>query len=193
MFFLPVIISSVDYQVGQYLEWFDIILGKNEENLMSPAQNISLLGMVRKIGYGITDNDWWICDYKDIWLIFSGMIAMSIGFFRINQWSSISFRNAVLATVLMFVCLFSTGTESSGYIIAMIGCVIWYCTSPWQRTRWDITLMVLTFILTSLSPSDLFPAVVRKNFVQPYALKALPVALIWFKAVYELIVKDYRR
>lgn len=37
----------------------------------------------------------------------------------------------------------------------------------------------------------LFPAFIRKNYVQPYALKALPCVLIWFKLVYEMMTKDY--
>jgi hypothetical protein len=46
-------------------------------------------------------------------------------------------------------------------------------------------------VLTSLSPSDLFPAFIRKELVQPYALKALPVALIWLKLCYEILTRDY--
>lgn len=46
-------------------------------------------------------------------------------------------------------------------------------------------------LLRQYSPSDLFPAFIRKNYVQPYALKALPCVLIWFKLVYEMMTKDY--
>ena len=42
-----------------------------------------------------------------------------------------------------------------------------------------------------MSPSDLFPAYLRKEWVQPYALKALPVTLIWLKLCYEMCVRDY--
>jgi hypothetical protein len=93
----------------------------------------------------------------------------------------------------MFVVLFSTGSESSGYIIALVGVVIWYTACPWQRTRWDIFLMVFVFILSSLSPSDLFPAFLRKQYVQPYALKALPVVLVWFQLCYEMLTRDYSK
>ena len=64
---------------------------------------------------------------------------------------------------------------------------------PWQRTRWDIFLMVFVFILSSLSPSDLFPAFLRKQYVQPYALKALPVVLVWFQLCYEMLTRDYSK
>ena len=52
--------------------------------------------------------------------------------------------------------------------------------------------MIFVFVLSSLSPSDLFPAYLRKEWVQPYALKALPVTLVWFKLCYEIITKDYK-
>lgn len=91
----------------------------------------------------------------------------------------------------MFVVLFSTGSESSTYIIAFVGVALWFVAVPWKRSRWDIALMIFAFILTSLSPSDLFPKFIRKIYVQPYALKALPVVLIWFKLIYEMMVRNY--
>ncbi len=162
-------------------------------------QNVSLLGIVRKGLYmfgggyvvnGVLEGGTSL-DYSDLWLILPAMLLMAVGYFRTKQWNNTAFRQTILAAVMMFVCLFSTGTESSGYIIALIGCVIWYCAAPWQRTRWDITLMVFAFILTSLSPSDLFPRSVKDQLILPYALKALPVALIWTKLACEIILRDY--
>ncbi|MEG2849443.1 MAG: hypothetical protein RR880_04335, partial [Bacteroidales bacterium] len=54
-------------------------------------------------------------------------------------------------------------------------------------------LMIFAFILTSMSPSDLFPRYLKIHYVYPYALKALPCVLIWLKLTYELCFKDYRR
>lgn len=199
LFCLPMLISSPAYQVGQYQEWIACLGEKNGDNLLAFAQNISLLGIVRKALYalsgGYTSQGAWVggspSTYSDLWLIGPGCLLMAWGYFRIKQWKNQLFRQQVLAGVLMFVCLFSTGTESSGYIIALTGCCIWYGCVPWQRNRWDQALMVLAFVVTSCSPSDLFPAYVRAEIIQPYALKALPVCLIWFKLVYELIRKDY--
>ena len=120
------------------------------------------------------------------------MALFAIPYLRIKQYANEGFRQTILASALMFICLFSTGTESSGYIIALTGVAIWFTASPWQRDKCDIALMVFAFILTSLSPSDLFPAYIRKEWVQPYALKALPVAIIWFKLCYEIMTKDYK-
>lgn len=183
MFVVPMIISSPDYIISQYIEWWDSLKGKNADNMFSIMQNVSLLGIVRKIS-GCTS-------YSDIWLISGGVVIAGLPYFRIKQYKNAAFRYTLLASVMLFVVLFSTGSESSSYIIAFVGVAIWYWSAPWKRSKWDIALMVFAFILTSLSPSDLFPACLRKEFVYPYALKALPSAIIWFKLSYEMCYKNY--
>jgi hypothetical protein len=118
-------------------------------------------------------------------------LLFAIPYLRFSQYRHVAFRQTLLASVLMFVVLFSTGSESSGYIIAFVGVVVWYTCVPWQRSSWDVALLVFVFVLSSLSPSDLFPAYLRREWVQPYALKALPVTLVWLKLCYEIITRDY--
>lgn len=183
MFVAPMAISSPDYIISQYVGWWDSLSAKNAENIFSGGRNISLLGMVRKISG--------CASYSDLWLILGGLIIFGLPYLRIAQYKYKAFRYALLASVLLFVVLFSTGSESSTYIIAFVGVGIWYWSVPWKRSKWDIALMVFAFILTSFSPSDLFPAYLRKEFVQPYALKALPCAIIWFKLSYEMCFRNY--
>lgn len=188
---LPMAISSPEYIITQYQEWFECLTGKNQENLDSLYQNISLLGLVRRSGVGIFGQGF-NC-YSDLWLIIPGIIAFCAPYLRFNQWKNEAFRYAYLASTLLFVVLFSTGSESSGYIIAMSGVAIWYWTSPWNRGNWAIALMWFVFILTSLSPSDLFPKYLRNEWVLPYALKSLPCVLVWFWLVIEMLTRDYRK
>lgn len=183
MFVAPMVLSSPDYVVGQYQAWFTDLVSKNSENGEALMQNISLLGMTHRVT-GL--------EFSDLWLILPGLVMFGIPYLRISQYKNMAFRETLLASVLMFTVLFSTGSESSGYIIALVGVVIWYTAAPWQRNRWDVALLIFVFVLTSLSPSDLFPAYLRKEWVQPYALKALPVTIVWFKLCYEMYVKDYR-
>ena len=183
LFCLPMLYSGIDYQLGQYAAWFQCLTEKNAENTDSIAQNISLLGMAHRLTK---------LHFSDLYIILPGLLLFAAPYLRFRQYAHTAFRQTLLASVLMFVCLFSTGTESSGYIIALTGCCIWYTAAPWKRTRWDVALMVFAFILTSLSPSDLFPAWLRKEIVQPYALKALPVSLIWFKLCAEILLCNYK-
>lgn len=182
-FVLPMAISSPEYIVGQYKAWWVSLTEKNADNMFSGGQNQSLLGLVRKISR---------CpSYSDLWLIVPGLAAFAQPYLRRGQWRHEAFRCAFLASTLLFVVLFSTGSESSTYIIALTGAALWYVKAPWQRSRLDVALMVFAFILTSMSPSDLFPAYLRKHYVQPYALKALPCVLIWIKLVVEMTTRDY--
>lgn len=197
MFVAPMVLSSPEYVLSQYAGWYESLTAKNAENLFAVGQNISLLGMVRKISGCVA--------YSDLWLIIPGMVLFALpylrlilssryGGFRGLRFSSgvpIAFRLTTMASVLMFTVLFSTGSESSTYIIAFVGIALWFWAAPWKRNRWDIALMVFAFLLTSMSPSDLFPAYLRKEWVQPYALKALPVAIIWFQLIYEMCTQDY--
>ena len=171
-----------DYIVSQYGEWYISLANKNAENTVNIMNNISLLGMVHRIS-GV-----W---FNDLWMIVPGLVLFALPYLRISQYKNMAFRQTLLASVLMFVVLFSTGSESSGYIIPLIGVVVWYTAAPWQRNNWDIALMVFVFILSSMSPSDLFPAYLRKTYVQPYALKALPVTIVWLKLCYEMLTRDY--
>ena len=182
LFVLPMLISSPEYIVGQYYDWFVCLTEKNSENLESIAQNISLLGMVHRTT-GL--------QFSDLWLILPGMLLFAIPYLRLSQYRHVAFRQTLLASVLMFVVLFSTGSESSGYIIALVGVVIWYTAAPWHRGAWDVALLVFVFVLSSLSPSDLFPAYLRREWVQPYALKALPVTVVWLRLCWEMAVRDY--
>ncbi len=184
MFAAPMLISSPEYILSQYAGWWESLTAKNAENIFSGGQNISLLGMIRKISQ--------CASYSDLWVILAGLCLFGLPYLRISQYKHEAFRYALLASVLLFTVLFSTGSESSTYIIAFVGVGIWYITAPWKRSRWDVVLMVFAFVLTSMSPSDLFPAFLRREFVQPYALKALPCVLIWLKLCYEMCTKDYQ-
>ena len=185
MFVAPMIISSPEYIIGQYHDWYVELVQKNSDNMFSQGTNISLLGLVRKISGCAT--------YSDLWLIIPGMIAFALPYLRIGQYPNQAFRQTILASTLMFVVLFSTGSENSGYITPVIGVVIWYTAAPWERSKWDIALMVYVFIFCTMAHSDFMPRYIRDEWMRPYGLKALPVVIVWLKLCYEIYTKDYRK
>jgi hypothetical protein len=97
------------------------------------------------------------------------------------------FRLLLLSSVLIFTVIFSTASESPTYIIAFMGFSIWYVLHP-KANYWQIVILVLTLAVSSFSPSDLFPAYLREHFVKPYALKALPLVVVWACIVYEMLI-----
>lgn len=183
LFVAPMVISSPDYIVGQYHDWFACLVEKNADNMFSQGTNISLLGLVRKISG--------CAAYSDLWLIILGVVAFALPYLRLGQYHHEAFRQTLLASVLMFTVLFSTGSENSSYIIAVVGVAIWFTAAPWQRSKWDIALMVYVFIFCTMAHSDLMPRFVREEWMKPYGLKALPVVVVWLKLCYEMCVRDY--
>ena len=185
-FVAPMAISSPEYVVQQYFNWYESLMAKNVQNLTEHfnTTNTSLLGMPRKIS-GNTE-------YSDLWLIVPGVLLFLSPFRRIGQYKHVAFRYAMLASVAMFHLLFSTGSESYGYIAAMTGFAIWYTTAPFKRGRWALYLLIYAFIFTSLCTSDvLFPRWIWKQWIEPYALKALPTTILWFVLMWEMNTKDY--
>lgn len=140
MFIAPMVISSPDYIISQYWEWWESLISKNADNAFAYSQNISLLGMVRKISQ--------CTSYSDLLIIIPGLFILGLPYLRFKQFKYKAFRFTLLASVMMFVVLFSTGSESSTYIIPFVGVAIWYIVAPWKRSKWDIALMVFAFILT---------------------------------------------
>ena len=177
-FVAPMLISSPEYVVGQYVEWYERLAAKNGENTFSLMQNISLLGMIRKVSGSAS--------YSDLLVILPGLALFGLPYLRLGQYRHLALRYAILSSVLLSVVLFSTGSTSS-----TAGIALWYATSPWKRSGWDVALLVFAFVLSSLSPSDLFPRSLREAYVLPYALKALPPTLIWLRLSYELLTRDY--
>jgi len=182
----PMLLSSPEYISAQYAGWQESLIAKNAQNLAEAfnTTNTSLLGIFRKTSGNL--------EYSDLWLIIPGILLFLSPFRRVDQYRHKAFRLAMLASVTMFVTLFSTGTESYGYIAPMTGFVVWYTTAPWKRTRWDLVLLIYAFIFTSLCTSDVFfPRWIWKQLIEPYALKALPTTIVWFYLIWEMNTKDY--
>lgn len=184
LFVVPMLISSPHYVVDQYQAWFTCLLEKNTENIHALRQNISALGMIRRITGNTT--------YSDLWLLVPAMVLFFLPYIRLGQYRSEYFRQSFLGSVLLFVVLFSTGSESSSYIIAMCGVCFWYFSAPQKRSKFDVALLVFAFILSGMGGSDLFPREIKREYILKYALKALPCLLIWLKLIYEQMTKDYQ-
>ena len=184
LFTLPMLFSSPHFVFQEYGEWLHTLVIKNGENMFCSYTNVSLLGMVRKITHCST--------YSDLWIIIPGFMLFLSPYFRFRQYDFKNFRLLFLSSTLLFMVLFSTGTEKCGYIGAMVATAIWYVSSPTRKkSAWiNISLLILCFIL-SMNTSDLFPKYLRKNYIVPYALKALPFVLVWLKVEWELLTQNF--
>jgi hypothetical protein len=182
---LPVFISSIDFTKQAYIDWYSSLVHKNELNVsLTSAQDMSFMGLIRRL----LQNP----NIPNLPFIIGGLILFFLPYLRLNQYKNLAFRLMLLASSLIFIVIFSTGSESPTYIIAFTGVSLWFVIQQNPKMNWIIILYIFAFILTSLSPSDLFPKFIRINYIQHYSLKALPCVLVWFVIVYQMLVVDFK-
>jgi hypothetical protein len=182
---LPAILSSTDFVVKSYIDWFTSIVEKNNQNAsLTSMQDISLMGIVRRV---LQD-----ASIPNLPFLAGGIVLFLLPYTRINQFQYTPYRLMLLSSVLIFTVIFSSGSESPTYIIAFAGVAIWFMIQPSPKNKGIILLFVFAFILTSMSPSDLFPKFIRNEYIKPYSLKALPCVLIWFTIIYQILTSDFK-
>ncbi|AEW86059.1 hypothetical protein FCOL_06190 [Flavobacterium columnare ATCC 49512] len=181
LFVLPMFISSPSFVCHSYIEWFERLVVKNSENAsFTSRQDISVMGMFRRIsGHA---------EWSNLPFLGVGVILFGMPYLRWSAFKDRKFQLLLLASVLIFTVIFSSGSESPTYIIAFFGVAIWFVLKGKAITKVDWFLFVLAMLLTSFSPTDLFPKFIREKYINPYALKALPCVLVWLKIVYEMLV-----
>lgn len=186
-FILPMFISSPEYVIQEYLAWAQSLIEKNSinvdlDNAANYFQNISFLGMVHRISGR---------EFSDMFILLPAMLLFLLPFVRTRIWASYGFQWGIVASALMCIILFSSSSESSGYVIAMLGVGIWYVSAPWKRTTTDTILLLFALILGSFGTSDLMPSGIKRGFIRPYSLKALPITIVWLKLIWELCTRNY--
>ena len=115
----------------------------------------------------------------------AGILLFLLPLIYIRRYKELSFRLLYLASVLVWMVIFNHKAESPTYIIAMSGIGIWYFSQ--EPNKLNRVLLILAFLLISMSVSDLVPAPVRNGFIRPYGIKAVMAIVIWFRIVYEQI------
>lgn len=163
---LPLLFYSFEEFITLYKQWFWSLNQDYDINV-----GLSVMGLIQKIVYSKASIAW----IQGIAVVFLLVSLVSV---RIRK-NYEEMKYFILAYLLIWVIIFNQSSESATYIIASTGCLIWFIHS--KKTTYDLILLGLLIILTIFSSSDIFPRYLRETYVLPYALKALPPTLIWFK------------
>jgi len=186
LFCIPMFISSPEFIIQSYQDWYFTILEKNYENVNSYLTNsmtdISTMGMIkRSTGFYHLAN---------FYFTIPAGILMFLPLYRFSKWQNTQFQLTYLAQLLMGVVIFSTSAESPTYVIAVVGFGIWYTLYTPKPPVLMYCLLILLLILTVFSPTDLFPSFLHV-FVLKYALKALPCFLAWIFISFSLLFHNF--
>ncbi|WP_165041175.1 glycosyltransferase family 87 protein [Dysgonomonas sp. ZJ709] len=178
-FVLPMLISSPQFVVQSYIDWYNELIVKNDSNTISLMQNISVIGMIRKIGG--------LYEISTLVIILPAMFLFALQYIQVRAYSNPVYQFGILASTLMFVVLFSSGSETCTYIIAITGAVLWFLIQKKPYSKYVMSLFIITIIITICAGSDIAPAFIRSDIIRPYALKALPYFIVWLTLIYQLV------
>jgi hypothetical protein len=169
--FLPLLVTGWDNLLTQYTNWYHQVAMEH-----ATSYGISLPGII---------HSWFTADFNTGAVMIPGLLVLLTPLLFFRKYPGYLFRLTFLASLLTWLVIFNHRGESPTYIIAVAGVAVWYFSGT--RNNVDLFLLVIVFILTSLSPTDLFPRVIRNAIVVPYSLKALPCVLIWLRINYDFI------
>lgn len=179
------LISSPTFILNTYVDWWRVLVVKNGQNIFELLgyQNVSAMGVLMYL-FGLSQ------EYIGV-VIALGIIGCLLPYLRYYQWTSSEFQMISLASLLVFIVMFSTGSESPTFILVASGLSIWYVTTKEQLTPWGATMILIAILSSSLSTTDFVPQFIKTEFVRPYRLKAVPGLLCWCVIQYQLLTKRF--
>lgn len=176
---LPFMLGGMTYGWRCYGEWLAILQHKNELNvdISNFRTDVCVMGMFRRItGDGTLSN---------LWFLVPSMLLNIWVYFQPKKWGDLVFQLRMLAFVSIYLMLASTGTESPTLVMAMPGLGIWFMLS--EQKRWQWVLLVITLLISSFSPTDLFPKFLREGYIIRYGLMILPFLGVWLALAVDLL------
>lgn len=161
---LPLIVMSPSIYLWQMQEYLRM-LGQDH----SLSFGISLMGILEKTMPGLWN--------KNLVLLL-GLGIMGLPWtYTVFRKTTPEYRALSLAALMVWMVIFNHKAESPTFVIAVTPALWWLLRFREERAL--SLLLAALIVLTVLSPTDLFPAGLRKEWVEPYHLKALPTVLIW--------------
>ena len=177
LFVLPLIFVGFVQLKFLYSSWMNLLANDH-----SVSYGYSVMGWL---------HSWFGSEMDKIVILIAGVIAFLIPLLRFKEYKKFTFRFLTLTSILVWIVIFNHKAESPTFIIAMAGVSLWFITS--NKSALNITLFVSAIVLTSLSPTDIFPVYLKEKFVIPYMLKVFPCILIWLKIIYDMMALKEER
>jgi Glycosyltransferase family 87 len=186
LYLLPLIITDFNSLNQSYIDWFVELKSKNGTNsdLLNIHQNMSAVGIFMKV----TQNN----AFNILYILIPAFILQIIPIIRWQLFQDKTFQMLYLASLLMFIILFNTATETSTHIIGATGVGIWWMNQQDFKSRNMLIFMAFVFFLGTLSTTDLVPKYFNIEIVRKYSLKALPYLIVWFICIYQLILGKFK-
>ena len=166
---LPLVVVDSHQLALLYRSWLHLLL-----NDRSASTGLSVMGILVS---------WWHLDAAKNIVTAAGIVLFLLPLVYVRYYRDLHFRLLYLANLLIWMVIFNHKAESPTFVIVMAGIGIWYFSQ--QPDVLDKVLMILSFLLITMSVSDLVPAAVRNDFIRPYGIKVVMAIVIWCRIFYE--------
>lgn len=173
---LPLTVVAPHQLVFLYKSWLNLLLNDHSASI-----GLSVMGLM---------HSWLHLDMPKNMVALAGLLLFILPLIHIRQYKDYYFRLLFLASVLIWVVIFNHKAESPTFIIALSGVCIWYFSQT--RSTVNLVLLILAFLLVTMSVSDLVPSHVKHEIVEPYGIKAIMPVIIWCKILYEQLTLQYK-
>ncbi|WP_158826292.1 glycosyltransferase family 87 protein [Mucilaginibacter lacusdianchii] len=183
-FCAPMLISSPQFILQSYADWWHSLHDKNLQNMtLLSAQDLSVMGVLRRI----TSN----LNVPNLPFLIAAAACLGFSLLRFSQYRYLNFRLCILSSALITVVIFSTGSEPPTYIIATAGAILYLLLQPQPYTKTTIALFIAIALFAALVSTDAIPAFIRKPYLSRYAVKVWPYIAVWGKLVYDMLFKNF--
>ena len=174
--FIPLLLISPNQLLFTYQSWFRML---TTDYLGSTG--LSVMGWL---------NSWFAYQPGNNIVLIVGFILLLVPLINFKKYQDRGYRILYLGLMLIWVIIFNHKAESPTFIIAICGIGLWYFLL--ERTKTSLVIVIVAFVFTSLSSSDIFPHYVREHIINPYVLKVIPSIFIFFCLLYQLTFNRYK-
>jgi len=167
---IPLVVVSGPQLLSLYNSWWHLLIDDR-----SASTGVSVMGIMVS---------WFHLPGAKNWVTLAGIGLFLIPLIQVRRYKELSFRFLYLASMLIWMVIFNHKAESPTYIIVMSGIGIWYWSQQ-PASMTDRVLLILSFLLITMSVSDLVPAPVRNGFIRPYGIKGVMAIAVWVWIVWQ--------
>lgn len=174
--FIPLLVVPWNQLIFLYQSWWNLLVSDH-----TISYGLSVMGWLTSwFGFSGNKNG----------VVLMGLLLLVLPLIRWKHYGEFNFRIGVLSSILIWIVIFNHKAESPSFIIAMTGVAMWYFSS--LRTNLNLAFVVMAFVFTSLSPTDVFPKFIQHAYFDPFAIKAVPCILIWITITYNLLFSKFQ-
>jgi hypothetical protein len=182
---LPLSITSPEFLFQSYKDWFASLSVKSNfdltRDMYTNMVDVSIQGMIKRVFHLPTLNKFYF--------IIPGLILFASQYTKIKYFNHLVYQLYILCSVMLFLIIFNTGSESPTYIIGVVPICLWYVLQ--RKTTLVNTVFIIAIFFSSFSYSDLFTPWLRTYIMIPYALKVVGCFLIWVVILIQIHTKQF--